>query len=365
MKVPRLYLGTMTFGWTGQTSSIVDETVAEEMIRMFCDKTASPHHIDTARIYASGNTEGIVGSALSRIMMSTSDNAKTKPDFILGTKAHPSQNGLSEKGIRAQIETSLHETRVNTFGEYYLHQPDTKTSLLESLKCIHSLISDGTIQTFGMSNYHVDEMKRTFELVEEHNLTKPSVYQGLYNPLNRRVEKELLPLLRKYECSFVAYNPLAGGLLTGKHSMNKKTITTPTRGRFHENDNYLPRFWTDVNFAAVEMIREACAKDGMTLVEGTFHWLMRHSALKDCDGVLLGASSIGQLEENLNACLGVSGGEDSNAVLSKKTVNTFDLAWEKIMLEEKDTIFPYWRSYSFDMPGRETLDQGASYSAKK
>jgi aflatoxin B1 aldehyde reductase len=92
--------------------------------------------------------------------------------------------------------------------QYYLHQPDTEHSLLESLKCADSLLKDGKITTIGMSNYHASEMVRAFDLCEKHNLTPPSVYQGLYNPLNRLVEEELLPVLNKNGCSFVAYNPL-------------------------------------------------------------------------------------------------------------------------------------------------------------
>ena len=92
--------------------------------------------------------------------------------------------------------------------EYYLHQPDTEHSLLESLKAADSLLKDGKITKIGMSNYHASEMSRVFDLCREHNLTPPSVYQGLYNPLNRLVEEELLPVLKKNGCSFVAYNPL-------------------------------------------------------------------------------------------------------------------------------------------------------------
>lgn len=350
---PRLYLGTMTFGWTGQTSSVVDKAVSQEMVQIFidyCNKSSLPLHIDTARVYASGDTEAIVGSALNQI--SSDDLSAT----ILGTKAHPScKKGLSTQGIREQFQMSLDKTKVNSFGEYYLHQPDTETPLLESLQCVHSLMSDGLVKSFGMSNYHVSEMKRTFEICQELGLTKPTVYQGLYNPLNRAVERELIPLLKANGCSFIAYNPLAGGLLSGKHKKPGSGVVM--QGRFKDNANYLPRFYTDENFDAIELIKEACEKEEITLVEATFKWLLKHSALTENDGVLLGASSAQQLQQNLDACRPVT----NDCGLSEEILSAFDSASK---ITEKKS-FPYWRSYSADMPGRESMDQGASYSAVK
>ena len=107
---------------------------------------------------------------------------------------------------------------VESLEEYYLHQPDTENSLLEALRTTHELVAEGKVRVLGMSNYHASEVERAFALCEEHGLTKPKVYQGLYNPLNRMVEDELLPLLRKHGCAFVAYNPLAAGLLSGRHT---------------------------------------------------------------------------------------------------------------------------------------------------
>ena len=80
------------------------------------------------------------------------------------------------------------------------------------------MVVEGKIGALGLSNYHAEEVSRAFTLCEEHGLTKPTVYQGLYNPLNRAAEDQLIPLLHAHGASFVAYNPLAAGLLTGAHS---------------------------------------------------------------------------------------------------------------------------------------------------
>lgn len=350
MKMPRLYLGTMTFGWS-QSSSKVDESIAATMLERFVAHNqkmgATQHRVDTARIYAGGKTEQIVGSILS-----SSGNAG-ETNILVGTKAHPSRTGgLSASGIDGQWKESMEAMKLSAVEEYYLHQPDTGNSLEESLKFVNdNLVSKGLVKVVGMSNYHVSEVERAFELCAANQWAAPKVYQGLYNPLNRAVEEELLPLLRKHQCSFVAYNPLAAGLLTGKHT----NVNDVQKGRFKNNDNYLPRFYTSSNFDAVELIRKACEEAKISMVEATYRWLQCHSALQEQDGVLLGASSLSQLDQNLAACA-------ITEPLPSNVLQAFDEAWE---ITRKAGVFPYWRSYSSDMPNRESLDQGASYEATK
>ena len=353
-RLPNLYLGTMTFGWKAQTSSPVDDAVASQMVQSFINHHNSADasksvHIDTARIYAGGDSERMLAPSLT----------DTLDSIVLGTKCHPSQpNGLSSRGIRDQLDASLQAMKVQSVDEYYLHQPDENHSLLESLQTLNSLIEEGLISSIGMSNYHALEVQRAFDLCEQYNLKKPSVYQGLYNPLNRCVEEELLPILKQNKCAFVAYNPLAAGMLTGKHQ-NKDLVAA---GRFKDNPNYLPRFFTDVNFKAVQLIRSACDAANISMVEATYHWLLCHSALdgKLGDGILIGASSLDQLDQNLNACSRAS----DNTALPKEVLDAFDDAWD-IIKSGDERPFPYWRSYSSDMPDRLELDPGASYSAAK
>ena len=348
--IPRAYLGTMTFAWSSQTSSVVDEPVALEMVQRFLQFNhaigVDRHRIDTARVYAGGNTEPMVGAVLKKL--------DPKLNVLVGTKAHPSvKPGLSSEGIMGQLSTSLDAMDLSTVEEYYLHQPDTETTLLEGLKCVHALVEEGKIRVVGMSNYHASEMARAFALCKEHSLTPPTVYQGLYNPLNRLVEEELLPILKANGCSFVAYNPLAAGLLTGKHT----TKDTVLQGRFKNNENYLPRFYTSSNFEAIKLIHDQCEADDISMVEATYRWILRHSCLTETDGFLLGASSVAQLDKNLAACSAAATKEG----LSTDMLLAFDKAWELT----KENAFPYWRSYSLDMPNRESLDPGASYNAVK
>ena len=341
MRLPRLYLGTMTFAWN-QASTPVDDAVARAFVQKFV--AGGGRHVDTARIYAAGETEPMLGRALAAV---------AAPDLLVGSKAAPSQpGGLSAQGMRNQLDKSLGAIGVDSLAEYYLHQPDTEAALLESLREAHAMVQEGKIGAVGMSNYHADEMARAFALCEEHGLTKPSVYQGLYNPLNRAAEDALLPILRSHGCSFVAYNPLAAGLLSGKHRPGGEVPA----GRFKDNPNYLPRFYTDGNFAALQAISAACDAAGLSVLDATYCWLLRHSALTEADGLLLGASSVEHLDANLGACAKAA---SEGGGLPAPVVAAFDGAWGTT----REGAFAYWRSYSADMPGRDELPPGAGYVA--
>jgi aflatoxin B1 aldehyde reductase len=280
------------------------------------------------------------------------DGVKGKK-YILGTKAHPSQNGgLSAAGLREQLESSLTAMGISKVDVFYLHQPDPENDLSESLECLQALIKEGKIAKYGLSNYSAVEVERCCTICQERQWQKPRFYQGLYNPLNRLVEKNLLPILRRNDIGFVAYNPLAAGLLTGKHKAGEEVQA----GRFKDNPNYLPRFYTDANFEALGKIQTACDTAGIGLVPATYAWLLRSSALraKFRDGLLIGASSTSQLEQNLTACR-------KPVELPSAVKDAFDAAWTLT----SEGAFPYWRSYSKDHPDRDNLDPGASYNAAK
>ncbi|CAE8585823.1 unnamed protein product [Polarella glacialis] len=342
--LPELYFGTMTFGWN-QASSKVDEAVASAMVKKFL--SSGCRQIDSARIYSAGDTEDILGNVLQ------TQDVMAHP-YIIGTKAHPSQpGGLSNRGIRAQLAASLKALQIDKVEVLYLHQPDPENDLLESLECVQELIAEGLISKYGMSNYSALEVDRCCKLCAERGWTTPSFYQGLYNPLNRLAEEELLPVLRKHAVAFIAYNPLAAGLLTGKHSPAGDVMV----GRFKDNPNYLPRFYTEANFSALAGIQEACGEAGLGMVPATYSWLLKHSQLdaRHGDGLLLGASSLSQLEQNLEACL-------TPVRLPPTVISAFNSAWATTICFAP---FPYWRSYSRDQPGRETLPPGAAYNATK
>lgn len=335
----------MTFGWE-KASVPVTESIGTEMILRAA--AAGARHVDSARIYAAGSTEPIVGACLRNILALS---PATRSTLLVTTKVHPSQpNGLSRTGIIDQLNASLTALGVEYVDEMYLHQPDTVNDLAESLATAHDLVARGLVKRLGMSNYHECEVERALQLCRDNNWTAPTIYQGLYNPLNRRVEATLLPLLKRNNIAFVAYNALAAGLLTGKH----KSVNEVAEGRFKDNPNYLPRFYNDPNFKALGVI-ESSLPAGTDVISGTYQWLLQHSMLGPNDGILLGASSLEQLDTNLNACRRA----EIASPFSESTLRAFDEAWAI----SADVSFPYWRSYSKDQPGRDEMDPGAAYDA--
>jgi aflatoxin B1 aldehyde reductase len=236
----------MTFGWS-QASTPVTKSIGIEMISHAY--FGGVNYIDSARIYSGGATEPLVGECLKQ-----HPNPSLIMDGLLKvtTKAHPSQaNGLSTIGLEKQLKDSLTAMGLSHIDEFYLHQPDPENDLKESLQAVNSLYEQGLIRRLGMSNYHEAEVERAVLLCRENNWIAPTIYQGLYNPLNRKIEKTLLPILRKYNIDFIAFNALAAGLLTGKHTDEGDVPV----GRFKDNINYLPRFYTKNNFNAIELIK--------------------------------------------------------------------------------------------------------------
>lgn len=286
--LPRLYLGTMTFAWK-QASSFVDDAAALSFLTTFI--AAGGTHVDTARIYAGGDTEPMLGRAIAQL------DRSTRSKLLVGSKAHPSEpGGLGQDGLHAQLGASLEA--VGTSSTYTnvsirlcmtvpedsrfrssartlksRHAADTEHTLLESLRAADVMVRENLVGAVGMSNYHSDEVARAYALCEKHGLTKPSLYQGLYNPLNRNVEEALMPTLRANNCSFVAFNPLAAGLLAGVHRATG--ADQAPAGRFRDNPNYLPRFYTEANFDALEQMQQACATHGWPLLDATYCWLLR------------------------------------------------------------------------------------------
>ena len=256
--------------------------------------------------------------------------------FSVATKANPSEpGGLSPAGLRAQLGASLNALQLTRCDVLYLHRPDSEHPLEETLECVDELISQDLVGSLGLSNYSSAETARCIQLCAANGWNQPAVYQGIYSPLNRRVEAELLPLLRERGIAFVAYNSLAAGLLTGKHTLHGEVLD----GRFKENPNYLDRFYKPNNFEAVELLRAACDVHGLGLTQAAFSWMMCHSMLGADDGVLIGASRLDQLDENLRCC-------NEATPLPQDVLDAFEDAWGLCAPD----AFDYYRGCSSDFP---------------
>ncbi|KAJ8604572.1 hypothetical protein CTAYLR_007622 [Chrysophaeum taylorii] len=275
----RVILGTMTFG--GQTGR-------QEAARML--ENFLPGEVDTARMYERGRTEELLGEMLPK-------------GTLVASKANPfatHDKSLAPASIEAQLKATEEALRGAPLSIYYLHAPDPETPILETLEAINAAHSAGRFLEFGLSNFQAWEVAHIAALCRENGFVVPTVYQGMYNALTREVERELLPCLRALGMRFYAYNPLMGGMLTGKHS--RESLVKASEGRFAlSNKMYRDRYLAASQLEAVEAIVAACREASIKPGHAALRWLVHHSHLKENDGVIIGASKVAHFEDNLGA----------------------------------------------------------------
>ena len=286
MKEIDLVLGTMTFGES------VFQPDATEFVNLFL--SYGNKKVDTAYVYNEGNCEKILGEALRG----------AEYPFEVATKVNPRITGrLDYDATCDQVNESLERMGLDSVDMVYLHFPDPATPVISALEAIAKLYDEGKIRAFGLSNFPAWMVADVWHLCEQHSWIKPSVYQGIYNPLTRGAETELDSCLDHFGMSFYAYNPLAGGLLTGRYG---SVDEAPSDGRFTHRPNYKGRYWLKSYFEAVDMIKEAGAQHGISVIEAAYRWLAHHSMLKGDrgDAVIIGASKLDRLRQNIETLRG-------------------------------------------------------------
>jgi aflatoxin B1 aldehyde reductase len=307
-------LGTMTFG------DQVDQDTAQSMLDVFL--ASGQHELDTAYEYCDGRTEEMLGLLLP---------PEKQKGLYIASKVNPwDGEGLQPKEIRKQFEEILQRLGRDNIDLLYLHSPDLETPVAQTLECCFELYQQGKFRDFGLSNYSSWQVAEVVEICRREGWMEPTVYQGMYNALTRDVERELFPCLRNYGISFNAYNPLAGGLLTGKY---KSLDDIPDSGRFSEKKNYRGRYWKKDYFEVLLKLGEACIEHGLTPTQAAMSWLVNHSLLDSGqgDGIILGVTRIEHLNANMAAC--------KHAPIDQAILDILDQGWEII----KPNCFRYFR----------------------
>ncbi len=286
LKVSRVCFGTMTFG--GQT----DEATAGKMMDLCLD--AGINFFDSANIYNHGRAETIVGKLLRGRRDKTVLATKVRGKMGEG----PEEAGLSRAAIHKAMDSSLKRLGTDYVDLYYLHQPDYDVPIEETLAAMQELVAAGKVRYPAVSNYAAWQVAEIHCLAQKNGFKAPYISQPMYNLLARAIEEEYLPFAKKYGVAIIPYNPLAGGLLTGKHLRGKQPLAG---SRFDGNQMYLNRYWHEDYFAAVEDLQKVAREAGKSVVELAFAWLLSQEQV---DSVILGASRVEQLEQNLKACEG-------------------------------------------------------------
>lgn len=298
-----LILGTMTFG-----ESVFYPEV-ERFVYTFLD--LGYKELDTAYVYNEGACEKLLGNVLRRI-----DRKKIK----ISTKVNPRISGkLDGEAAYKQLDESLIRLGVDYVDTFYLHFPDPFTPVDSVLEACADLHRQGKFKELGLSNFPAWMAADVWHRCNRNGWVKPTVYEGIYNPLTRKAEVELNAALNQFGMRFCAYNPMAGGLLTGRYG---KFEEEPTDGRFTHRPNYQRRYWKKSYFDAVEVIKTAVVKHKITTVEATYRWLAYHSMLRADrgDAILIGASKLDHLKQNVEVL--------NAGPLPEAVVEAFNAAWD-------------------------------------
>ena len=301
MKPVKLILGTMTFG-----ESVFSPQVGE-FVNAFLD--AGYDELDTAFVYNEGNCERLLGEVMP---------ALDRP-FRIATKVNPRISGkLDAEAAYTQVNGSLERLGLPSVDTVFLHFPDPATPVISVLEAMADLHDQGRYRELGLSNFPAWMVADVWHICDRHGWVRPTVFEGVYNPLTRRAEAELNDCLRQYGMRFYAYNPMCGGLLTGKYGSFEEA---PTDGRFTHRPNYRGRYWKKSFFDAVDRIKAAAEAHGITSIEATYRWLAWHSMLdgERGDAILVGASKLNHLLQNMETVKAGPLPEDLAAV--------FDEAW--------------------------------------
>lgn len=292
LKVSRLCLGTMTFGMQcdEQTSRAILDAAAAGGITF----------LDTADVYplggtpeTAGRTEEIVGRWLQG----------RRQDFVVATKcfgpmsARPWDRGNSRKHVLDAIDASLRRLGTDYVDLYQLHQPDAETPIDETLRALEDVVRSGRARYVGCSNFLAWQVARALGRSEALGVARFDSVQPRYNLLFREFERELFPLCAQEGIGVIPFNPIAGGLLSGKH----RREAGPPAGRFTLGTAaqlYQERYWHERMFQAVEQIRAIARDAGLDLVTMAVAWVMANPVIT---APIIGASRPEQLAASLAA----------------------------------------------------------------
>ena len=292
LSVSRLCLGTMTFGLQCE----------EDVSRAIMDKASEGgiDFFDTADVYplggganTVGRTEEIVGNWL----------VGKRHDYIVATKCvgrtgrRAWDQGMSRKHILDAIDASLKRLQTDYVDLYQLHSYDPTTPLDEALAALDTVVTSGKARYVGVSNWPATKVARGVGRAELKGWAGIASVQPRYNLIFRTFERDLLPLCREEGIGVIPYNPLAGGLLTGKHQPG----APPEGSRFTlgtAGARYQERYWHDREFETVEQLKSVAAEAGMSMATMAVAWVLANKAIT---APIVGASRPEQLADSLAA----------------------------------------------------------------
>ena len=283
LKVSRICFGTMTFG------AGADEATSFALMDRFIEMGGT--FLDTANVYNGGVSEEIIG----RWMQARGN----RDDIVLATKVYgetgpgPNERGLSRIHIQHAVEASLRRLQTDVIDLYQIHRWDFDAPPEETLEALNDLVRQGKVRYIGASNLKARHISTYLQLAKDNGWSRFISLQPLYNALNRSIENEVLPLCAEEGIGVIPYNPLAGGVLTGKY---RRGGNLPANTRLSDSAVYQGRYYTDTALDIVEDFVAAAQARGVTPAQLALAWTMADSRIT-CP--IIGARTLDQLNDTL------------------------------------------------------------------
>ncbi len=283
LKISQICLGTMTFGREA------DEQTSYRLLDHFVG--LGGNFIDTADGYSDGLSEEVIGRWLRL--------RGGRQNLIIATKVYaamgpgPNDGGLSRLHIQQAVEASLKRLQLDTIDLYQIHRWDYETPVDETLEALNDLVRRGLVRYIGCSNLAAWHLSRYLHASQDNHWSRFISIQPIFNAINRGIENELLPLCTAEGLGVITYNPLAGGMLTGKYERGKPL---PAGVRLDALPMYYQRYYYDEALTIVEGFCQAARERGVTPAQLALAWVLAEPRVT-CP--IMGARNLEQFQDTL------------------------------------------------------------------
>jgi aryl-alcohol dehydrogenase-like predicted oxidoreductase len=283
LKVSRVCLGAMTFGREA------NEEDSFKLMDRYLE--LGGNFIDTANVYSLGKSEEVVGHWMKQ--------RGARDSIVLATKVYepmgqgPNDRGLSRLHIQQAFAESLRRLQTDVIDLYQIHRWDPRSPVEETVCALNDLVRQGKVRYLGCSNLTAWQLCKFLHVADERLLSRFVSIQPLYNALNRSIENEILPLCHEEGLGVVTYNPIAGGMLTGKYGRGG---IMPVGSRLKTFEEYYDRYFSDEALDIVERFVEAAKQKGATPAQLALAWVLSEPRVT-CP--ILGARNLDQFNDSI------------------------------------------------------------------
>ena len=291
--VSELCLGTMTFGGSeGMWGKIGQLRQPEADALVAGAVEAGVNFIDTANVYAGGESERILGQAIRNVGVA-------RDDLVVATKVlgpmgpGPNARGASRAHILSQAKASLQRLQLDHIDLYQIHGFDPATPIDETLEALDTLVRHGHVRYIGVSNWAAWQIVKAVGIAEARKLAPILSLQAYYTLAGRDLEREVVPMLRAEEIGLMVWSPLAGGFLSGKYSRDDEAAGDGRRASFD-----FPPVDRDRGYAVVDAMRPIAKDHNVSVAQIALAWLLHQPVVTS---VIIGAKRVDQLRDNLAA----------------------------------------------------------------